>query len=141
MPQVDFYVLSASGEEACARFACRLSEKAYRLNHRIHLHLANETIAHRLDELLWTFRDGSFVPHDLLTGHDSIAPVTIGYSDIAPAQADLLINLTDEIPSFAESFERVAEIVDADPDRRQRSRRRYAEYREKGFSISSHTID
>lgn len=139
MPQVDFYVLSGNGREASALFACRLAEKAYRLKHRIHLHLPDESAALRLDELLWTFRDGSFVPHSLLGGPG--APVTIGFGANLPAETDILINLTDEVPEFAKSFFRVAEIVDADPERRKRSRRRFAEYREKGFSISSHTID
>lgn len=139
MPQVDFYVLSGNGRDASAQFACRLAEKAYRLNHRIHVHLPDESSAHKLDELLWTFRDGSFVPHSIVGGPN--APVTIGFGANPPAVTDLLINLTDAVPDFATSFSRIAEIVDADPERRKRSRRRYAEYREKGFSISNHTID
>ena len=58
--RVDFYILSTSGELARQQFACRLAEKAYKLKHNVHIHVANQESARRLDDLLWTFRDGSF---------------------------------------------------------------------------------
>jgi DNA polymerase-3 subunit chi len=98
--------------------------------------------ARQLDDLLWTFRDGSFVPHDLV-GADregSEAPITIGIAtDDVPA-GDLLINLTDELPERLNSFPRIAEIVTSDEDCRQKSRKRYAGYRSQGHDLQTHEL-
>ncbi len=138
-PRVDFYILAAAGEDARRRFACRLAEKAYRLSHRVHLHTDDAAAAEAMDELLWTFRDGSFVPHDgLPNGTD--APVTIGHGSAAPADPDLLINLAREVPDFATRFDRIAELVGGDEETRQQGRQRFIFYRDKGYPLDTHEI-
>ncbi|NIA27817.1 MAG: DNA polymerase III subunit chi, partial [Desulfobulbaceae bacterium] len=57
--RVDFYVLKQAGLPSRQSFACRLAEKAYRLKNTVHIHAGDQAGAERLDELLWTFRDGS----------------------------------------------------------------------------------
>ena len=98
--------------------------------------------AERLDELLWTFRDGSFVPHGLAGRNDGteVSPVMLGYDEHGVDTRDLLINLTDEIPSFAEGFPRVAELVTSDETCRQLSRKRYATYRDRGHELNTHNL-
>lgn len=142
MSRVDFYILSGTGEPSRHNFACRLAEKAYRLNHTVHIHTANQQQAERLDELLWTFRDGSFVPHQLLdlTYRHTNAPVTIGFEEKAIGGQDLLINLTEEIPKMANSFPRVAELVTSDKQSRQQSRKRFVHYKELGVELETHDI-
>lgn len=139
MAQVDFYVLDRVGEQARNTLACKLAEKAWRMENTIHIHTMNQTDAERLDELLWTFRDGSFVPHELIGG-DTNAPVTIGFGESTGEPRDLLITLCDEIPAFANTFPRVAELVTADEDCRAKSRLRYAAYRDQGYKIETHKI-
>jgi len=137
--QVDFYVLARADEHARDTLACKLTEKAWRLENTIHIHAMTREDAERLDELLWTFRDGSFVPHEM-SGGDTGAPVSIGYgSDVVEAR-DLLITLCDDIPPFVESFPRVAELVTSDESCRAKSRRRYATYRDQGHTINTHKI-
>lgn len=141
MSKVDFYVLQRPDERARQLFACRLAEKAYRLDHTVYLHTATEADATQLDELLWTFRDGSFVPHALAGETESASsPVTIGcVGDIDQAR-DVLINLCDEIPPFADQFARVAELVTSDEECRRLSRKRFVEYRDQGHTIETHSI-
>ena len=142
MARVDFYVLQRADERSRHTLACKLAEKAYRLENTVYIHARNREDATKLDELLWTFRDGSFVPHALsgIDGDTAASPVTIGCdADNVPAR-DLLINLCDDIPAFAESFPRVAELVSSDPDCRQLSRKRFTEYRDKGHSIQTHKL-
>lgn len=139
MAQVDFYVLERVDERSRYALACKLAEKAWRLENTIHIHTKSKADAERLDELLWTFRDGSFVPHELLGG-DSNAPVTIGFGDDDVDARDLLITLCDEIPPFAESFPRIAELVTSEEDCRNKSRQRYANYRDRGHAIKTHKI-
>lgn len=140
MSRVDFYVLSQQGEPARLAFACRLAEKAYRLEHTVHIETPDTQHAQRIDELLWTFRDGSFVPHHVLGGGDLDSPVTIGSGTTTIGGRDLLINLCDDIPPIAGSFPRVAELVTSDDDCRHRSRRRFAAYRQQGHEIDTHNV-
>jgi DNA polymerase-3 subunit chi len=142
MARVDFYILDQAGSRPRHVFACRLAEKAYRLEHTVHIHAASRDEARQLDELLWTFRDGSFVPHHQLAGAapEMESPVTIGCEADPVAPRDLLINLCDEIPAFAESFPRVAELVTSDPECKQHSRIRFAAYRDQGHTLETHTV-
>jgi len=137
--QVDFYVLDRVDEHSRITLACKLAEKAWRLENTIHIHTMTRTAAEHLDELLWTFRDGSFVPHEL-AGSGKNAPVTIGYGDGPVEPRDLLISLCDDIPPFADTFPRVAELVSSDESCRNKSRQRYASYREQGHKIETHKI-
>ena len=139
MAQVDFYVLDRVDEHSRNTLACKLAEKAWRMENTIHIHTMTQAAAERLDELLWTFRDGSFVPHELVGG-ESCAPVTIGFGDAQVAPRDLLITLCDEIPPFAQDFPRVAELVTSEESCRMKSRQRYAIYRDQGHKLETYKI-
>jgi DNA polymerase-3 subunit chi len=139
MAQVDFYVLERVDELARHTLACKLAEKAWRLENSIHIHMMTKADAEHLDELLWTFRDGSFVPHEL-AGGETGAPITIGYGDSPVEPRDLLITLCDDIPPFAKTFPRVAELVTSDTSCREKSRKRYAIYRDQGHTLETHKI-
>jgi DNA polymerase-3 subunit chi len=122
-------------------FACRLTEKAYGLNSRVHAHTASAADATRLDQMLWTFRQGSFIPHDLLTGNGQPrAPISIGSGEHHPEKGDLLVNLDDSTPEFAQGFERVAEIIGGDEASRQAGRERFKHYRDLGIEPETHQI-
>ena len=141
MARVDFYVLNQAGQHSRQTIACRLAEKAYRLDNTVHIHTGSRGDADRLDELLWTFRDGSFVPHERISsGRAAESPITIGCEDEPVQPRDLLINLCDEIPPCAEGFPRVAELVTSDDDCKQLSRRRFAAYRDQGHSLETHNL-
>ncbi len=141
MARVDFYVLNQSGEQARRHFACKLAEKAYRLENTVHIVAGSRADAERLDELLWTFRDGSFVPHHIVTAPGDLeSPISIGCDADEVEPRDLLINLCDEVPAAARSFARVAELVSSDQDSKQRSRERYSLYRDQGHEINTHKL-
>lgn len=139
MTEIDFYVLPSSAPEQRARTACRVAEKAFSLGHRVHVHAADAAQARALDELLWTFRDGAFVPH-ALAADDPDAPVVIGAGEEPAAPAYLLINLTDSVPAFFSRFERVAEVVDDDPAVRDAGRERFRFYRDRGYALRTHKL-
>ncbi|MBT8102032.1 MAG: DNA polymerase III subunit chi [Gammaproteobacteria bacterium] len=142
MARVDFYVLERADEHARQTLACKLAEKAYRLKNTVYIHARSREDAERLDQLLWTFRDGSFVPHGLSGAGDETdaSAVLIGSDPDSVESRDLLINLCDEIPTFANTFPRVAELVTSDENCRLLSRKRFVEYREKGHSIQTHKL-
>ena len=143
MSRVDFYVLSQDSPDARQRFACRLAEKAAEQGHRVYLQTASLGDAQRLDDLLWSFNERGFLPHELSTGSGPSHPkvmVLVGAVAAPPDHRQLLINLTDALPAELESYARIAEIVDTDATRKQLSRERYKVYREKGCEMESHNV-
>lgn len=141
MPQIDFYVLSSREPEGRALLACRLAEKAYRLGHTVYIHADSAEQSQRLDELLWTFRQGSFVPHALCPSPpEDRSPVLIGWRDDQAPAAAVLINLAPQVPSCFERFQRVAELVDQSPSTLLESRERFRCYRERGYAPVSHKL-
>lgn len=144
MARVDFYVLSEGDDLGLLRFACRLAEKAVEQGHRVHLRTGSAQQTQRIDDLLWTYSDRSFLPHEVVTSdaaasHDRVM-VVIGES-IAPAShRQLLVNLTDVLPENFADYERVAELVPADAERKRLSRERYKHYREQGCALETHNV-
>lgn len=139
-PRIDFYVLGGQEERTRLVYACRLVEKAYLQDHRVYVHLGSPGEAEAFDELLWTFADRSFVPHELAdaSGGGTKSPVVVGAG--APTPADLLVNLAADAPDFYADYARVAEFVDADPARRDAGRRRFAFYRDRGHKPETHNL-
>jgi DNA polymerase-3 subunit chi len=140
--RVDFYVLAGTDAGARLHFSCRLAEKIYGLGQRTYAHMATAAEARQFDELLWTFRDGSFIPHDRGNSPDASAkvPVVIGHGDAIEPDGDVLINLDNQIPAFFDRFSRVAEIVDASPEGRRLGRERFSFYRDNGYAPNTHDI-
>ena len=68
--QVDFYVRPETSPDALDNFACRLVEKVCQRGHHVLVVTASDTAARRFDDLLWTFRDESFVPHRRIGASD-----------------------------------------------------------------------
>jgi DNA polymerase-3 subunit chi len=141
--RVDFYVLSEEDAVAPLRFACRLAEKAVEQGHRVYLRTASPPQTQRMDDLLWTFNDRSFLPHEITTGSEvghTRVMVVIGESTAPPSHRQLLINLTDAVPEDLGDYERIVEIVAADPEKKRLSRERYKSYRERGCTLESHNV-
>lgn len=141
MTQVDFYIVASSASDARERFACRLAEKAWHTGCRIFIHTESEFDAHRMNELLWTFRPDSFLPHGLPTeqGNERL-PVLIGWGDKPNRPFDVLINLGRAVPAYFNMFSRVAEIVGAEQTTRNLARERYRVYRDQGCALRSHSV-
>lgn len=139
--RVDFYLLNASGQQASRLLACRLLEKAYLRGHRVFVYCNNQQETEDLDELLWTFKDNSFIPHNLQgEGPEPPPPIQIGYRDEPRGFNDILFNLATEIPPFYSRFRRIIEIVPNDDTAKELSRKHYREYRAKFCELQTHTI-
>lgn len=141
MTQVDFYILPGDSAQSRVQFACRLADKAYRLGHKVFIHTESEEQTRRLDELLWTFKQNSFVPHCVYQDAGEAPPPVLLAHDVEPdASAQVLINLAAEVPLFFSRFERVAELVDQQANVRTQGRKRYSFYRERGYPLRTHEI-
>jgi DNA polymerase-3 subunit chi len=142
--RVDFYVLPGAAARDRWLFACRLAEKAYLRNLKVVVITGNAADTAGLDDLLWTFNENSFVPHRICsdeTDADPATPVHLTFNAKTAPHADLLVNLGDGVPGDLERFGRVAEIVDADADRRRLGRERFKTYRELKLPLETHRMN
>lgn len=135
---VDFYVLNEnSGQQQSLAFACQLIEKAYLQQQTVYVHTSSAEDAERIDNLLWTFKDDSFIPHALYQANDPSPPaVQIGHGE-ALVKANILVNLCNKIPAFYQQYPRIIEIVFNDPIVQQLARERYKQYREQQYEINT----
>ena len=143
MTRVDFYILDGDSSDGLQRFACRLIDKAWQRGMRCYVNAATAEQAARLDDLLWTFRDISFIPHAQAPaepGDSKRLAALIGSGEEPGEELDLLINLSDEVPSFFSRFERVAELVDNETTRRSAGRERFRFYRDRGYPLDNHNV-
>ena len=140
MARVDFYVLEQQDQiSARHHFACRLTDKAFRMGNKVYLHVSSAEEAQQLDDLLWTFKEDSFVPHSV-KGEPQPSSVEIGFQDNLDTSYDLLINLTNNIPIFFNKFDRISEIVIQKEDILDASRLSYKSYKEQGHTLHLHKI-
>ena len=140
MTRVDFYLLAENRGETRLKFACRLAEKAYSRGNHIFMQTNNTAETKQLDELLWSFRDDSFVPHAQVASEEAPqSAVLIGETPPEDlAQPDLLINLTSRVPTNFGHFKRLAELVPEMDEARREARERYRHYRDRGYEVHHH---
>lgn len=141
MTRVDFYILQDSRPDTQALLTCRLTEKAFKQGHQVYINTESGQQLKKLDDMLWTFRDGSFLPHGLYkAGSGSDHPVMLGYAIEPEGPSDVLVNLSNEVPSFFSRFNRVAELVGGDKAQRESARERYRFYKDRGYTLNTHKL-
>ncbi len=140
MTRIDFYVLADSSVESRMEFACRLTQKAQQMGSRVYIAVDDKQQAQQLDQLLWSFRPESFVPHDCEGESALQAPVLVGFGADCSDHHDLLINLKSNIPDYFSRFERLVEIVSQQEQVLTQTREHFTFYRERGYPIQSHDM-
>lgn len=139
--RVDFYVTESTAPRDRLRTACRVVEKAYLAGNTVLVWHTDLEELREFDELLWTFGDGSFVPHEAITASGfTSAPVLLTSAPTPPGGYDVLVNLAAEVPECVAGARRVAEFIDGDPDRRQAGRARFRAYKDRGWSPVTHNL-
>jgi DNA polymerase-3 subunit chi len=142
MQRADFYLLAGSDARERWKFACREIEQAFLADETVLVWCATEAEAAAIDDLLWTFADRSFVPHEPLGAQSAWedTPVLISASAPPPSPPQVIVNLAVGMPPGIESAGRAIEIIDADPARRQAGRARFRKYRELGVEPTTHNV-
>lgn len=136
MTQVDFYIIENGTYESAV---CRLIEKAYEKKQKVYVHTDAEIDAEKLDELLWTFSDNSFIPHNLISETRSPIPlVRIGYGEFPADHNGTLINLSKFTPEKTSLFTVIIEFVAA--HNKDLLRERYKYYRSCNYELTSYKI-
>jgi DNA polymerase-3 subunit chi len=136
MTEVIFLKVTASRMEIRA---CEIAEHTYAQGERLQIIAIDEEQAARLDDLLWTYKPNSFVPHTLWKSMDneSAQPVVITtQKEQVPGIASLLT--MDYCPvEMVQQFSKVIHVVVVDnQERLEASRRYWTLLKDAGFSLS-----
>src|SRR5690606_5477621 len=141
MAQIRFYTLKSAGGTGRLRHACVLTEQAWIDGERVLVWLDDAAQMQQFDQLLWTFSDGAFVPHEPLADDPASAAAPVQLHDGPTLDATILAGgfqtlITLHAAPAPETlrFNRVLEVIDADPATRDAGRARFRFYREAGAS-------
>lgn len=141
MPKIDFYIMSDPAVNTCLQQVCQLVEKAYQQTQPVYIHTNNQSDAKQLDSFLWTYRDDSFIPHNLYTEGSSLQPpIQIGFGLAPQDHRDILINLSDDVPNFYQQFSHILEVVSSDSKQQTLARERFRFYRDNACEIATYKL-
>ena len=141
--QVDFYLSAGERPQSQPLLACRLAAKAFDHNLKSYILASDKRQVRILDQLLWTYDDCSFIPHEALLTVDAPStpcPVLIGSIDAEKTGFDVLISLCPDIPQHYQNYHRIADIIATDETSVALARKRFRYYREQGYSPNFHEL-
>jgi DNA polymerase III subunit chi len=142
VPEISFYVLPTESSQERHLFACKLIEKAYRSGSFAYILTDALEQSQLIDDLLWTFRAGSFIPHQMYTGaQPSVENIALIGSSQPPVHwQKTVVNLSSQIPQDFQQSERILEILDNSEQTKAWGRQRYRQYQQAGFEIATHKL-
>jgi DNA polymerase-3 subunit chi len=135
MPRADFYLIDKPRfREQPLLLVCELTRKAFATQQPTLILARDYAQAEAIDDLLWAFDEDAMIPHQLAGDDDDAdTAVLIVPPGVDTADRPLLINLRENCP--AGHYQRVLEVVAADPAARDGSRLRWREYQRLGFEL------
>jgi DNA polymerase-3 subunit chi len=141
MPRADFYLIDKPRfRQEPLLLVCELAKKAFAADQPMLVLARDAAQAEALDDLMWSFDPDDYLPHQIagMDDGDDDTPILIATPDMdIPARA-LLVNLRDAAP--AGSFQRVLEVVPADPSARGPLRERWKHYQALGFEVKKYDM-
>jgi len=136
MASITFLDSGDMDRAALSRSMARFIEARVGEGRRVALRVADAQKAARWDRFLWTWSDGSFLPHSILeTRWPPDEPVTVATGP-PPAAPDVILICLDDIPlDELRGYEAVFEVVDRnDEGGLVRARERWSEWMATGRS-------
>ncbi|OWQ44559.1 hypothetical protein CDL60_24000 [Roseateles noduli] len=140
MTEVNFY----TGVPDRQVYACRLLRKTQAAGLTVGV-WGPMRLLERLDQTLWTFEPGEFLPHLLLRADTPSAlrertPILLSDQLDALAGCQVLLNFEPGVPPGLERFERVLELVSADAEQVAAGRGRFKAYKALGLTLNHHVM-
>ena len=141
MPRADFYLIDKPRfREEPLLLVCELARKAFDAGIPT-LVLARDTAqAEAIDDLMWSFDPDAYLPHQIAGSddEDELTPILILAPDTDSPMRPMVINLRDA--AVEGDFERVLEVVPADPAARTPLRERWKQYQARGLELNKHDM-
>ncbi len=112
------------------KFVCDITEFFYNQKHSLAIYVHDQKSAIQIDQLLWTWKQDSFIPHSRSAEQDN-TPVTIYTSGDEFIDTDILIQFDPIHPDKLPRFSYVIDFAELyDKTRLNDSRRRFKELRD-----------
>jgi DNA polymerase-3 subunit chi len=140
MPRADFYLIDKPRfREQPLLLVCELSKRAYAAQQPTLVLARDFAQAEAIEALLWEFDEDGFITHQLAGDDDDhINAVLIVPPGVETPDRPMVINLREECAGG--HYDRVLEVVAADPAEREGSRTRWTEYKHRGFEVTKHDM-
>ncbi len=140
MTEVSFYILPTESLQDRHLFACKLIEKAYRSGCFCYVMTDTDEQSQIIDNLLWTFRAGSFIPHQIYNGAPPEIEKVILIGSLAAPEPwqNTLFNLSSHYPDSGQLTTRIFEILDNSEATKVHGRNRYRRYQQSGMKLTTH---
>lgn len=144
--QVDYYDLGEIAQSEHLHYCCRLAAHAWRSEGKPLLLQADDSNRReQLDELLWGFAPGAFVPHarygDATAEQAPILLVDAQQSaELAGAAYPLLLNMDAELIAQANQCDRVLWVLPQEPQLRELVREYYKQARNSNIQQRYHNL-
>jgi DNA polymerase III subunit chi len=135
LTEVGFYhLLSMSLERALPK----LIERAWVQGHRILVRAGSAERVERLDVLLWTYEEASFLPHGSdRDGNAAAQPIWLTHDNKNPNSASMLVLVDGVEAGDLAAFDRCADLFDGnDADAVDAARGRWRRARQAGHSLT-----
>jgi DNA polymerase-3 subunit chi len=139
--RADFYLIAKPRFlEQPLLLVCELAKRSLAAGQATLILARDDEQAEALDALLWEFDENAYLPHQIAgtDEDDDVTPLLIVPPGAVSADRPLVINLRDEIAPG--QYERVLEVVPADPAAREPLRARWRAYQERGFTLNKHDM-
>ena len=141
MARADFYLIDKPRfREEPLLLVCELARKAFDAGIPT-LVLARDTAqAEAIDDLMWSFDPDAYLPHQIAGSdeEDEVTPILILAPDADSPMRPMVINLRDA--AVEGDFDRVLEVVPADPAARAPLRERWKQYQARGLQLNKHDM-
>jgi DNA polymerase-3 subunit chi len=136
MTQIDFHFNMPDK----LAYSCRLLRKACLSGARVAV-IAEAQVLAELDALLWVFSAVEFVPHCTPAASArtlAATPVVLAESVVHCPHREVLVNLGQGVPTGFEGFKRLIEVVSMAPEDADPGRRRWRDYKARGYDLKRH---
>ena len=138
--ELDFH----TGVDEPLAYTCRLLRKGWRSGRSLVVTGPPQAL-NELDQLLWTFESGEFIPHLRLEAGGSVSaplqrtPIWLVDEALAAPWRDVLVHLGSAAPPGLTKFKRLIEVVGTSPEQVQAGRQRWRQYLNLGLKPQNHS--
>ena len=140
MTSAIFVELRFSAKE---KHTCDIVETLYDAGHKIILYVADKNKANKLNLMLWSWKQETFIPHSLHTPGEAHFDPVILFTDPPPPLPERTLILFDPLPEEAcRGYRLVIDFAEVyNEQKRQQARQRYKTMRDSGrFTLQFMTL-
>ncbi|MGH1456109.1 MAG: DNA polymerase III subunit chi [Alphaproteobacteria bacterium] len=133
--EVRFYHLERQSEQQVLPM---LLSKAMERGHKIVVKFPDDGALSRMDDYLWAYSEGSFLPHgSAKTGKAEAQPIWLTTEDENPNGADVLISCSGALSEMHGDYGLCCEMLNGqDAEAVSAARARWKIYKDKGYDVT-----